>query len=191
MLSQLYPYMEHHSPIPLSRIRRTFLTKQHLSRAIPGIRNTCHSKDPRFTEVPICSYMWQPQAQLTHDHSERIAFVTSLEPDLSGMPSAQVENLFWVSSGLPHLPYKARVMTPDRARVPADSWYSWHSEFSSILTFPLRTLRYWPSYSRHIGSPVVMAWAQHCLTHSQLFSEQLSYMHDSCRRRKTHTFVPN
>jgi hypothetical protein len=99
LVSKLYPYMEHHSLIRLLCLRRIFWTKQHLSRAILGIRNPCHWKDLRFTEVPICSYIWQPQAQFTHDHSEMRAFITSLEPDLLELTSAQVGNLldqFWI-----------------------------------------------------------------------------------------------
>lgn len=78
---QLYRYMDYHSPTQLLCLRRTFVTKQRLSRAILGIRDSCHLKDPRFIKVPICRYVWQPQTQLTRDYSGRVAFFESLEPN--------------------------------------------------------------------------------------------------------------
>lgn len=101
---------------------KSILTKQHLSRTMLGIRNTCRLKDPRFTKVPIRSCKWQPQTQLTHNCHERVAFSPSLELDLcSGLPSVQRQNMFVVSSGFSPLPYNASVVMPDRTWVSADT----------------------------------------------------------------------
>lgn len=123
--------------------------------------------------------MWQPQAQLTEREDSFCHFPWTW---LVRTSICQVGNLLWVSSGFPHLPYNAGVMTSDRTGSRLIANIHDDSEFSSILS------------SGHPGSHqlkglVVMTWAEQSISQPLTFlgSSHTCMIHAG-EERPTHAF---